>query len=126
MKTIHFLLFATLFIFIFSCNKSGNSISRFDRAKTLSSQEKDKATIQDLQLVPPATNQKDQLNKTMDSEIADTIKAPSQLILQGTSPNTDWDKKIIKTAFLKLEVKDFKSYVDCSSSSCKAVWWLCC
>ncbi len=29
-----------------------------------------------------------------------------------TSVNTDWDKKIIKTATLKLEVKDFKSYND--------------
>src|SRR5688572_6088568 len=31
------------------------------------------------------------------------------LILQGSAP-TDWDKKIIKTASLKLEVSDFKKF----------------
>ncbi|MEO5647759.1 MAG: DUF4349 domain-containing protein [Chitinophagaceae bacterium] len=36
----------------------------------------------------------------------------SPLVLQGTSPlpGADWDKKIIKTATLKLEIKDIKSY----------------
>ncbi|MEJ7822849.1 MAG: DUF4349 domain-containing protein, partial [Chitinophagaceae bacterium] len=42
----------------------------------------------------------------------DSTGTSSQLILQGSAPNqsADWDKKIIKTAFLKLEVKDFKTY----------------
>jgi len=39
--------------------------------------------------------------------------------LQGSAPNSDWDKKIIKTAFLKLEVKDFKIYTEISHKAAK-------
>ena len=43
---------------------------------------------------------------------SDTSTTSSDNVLQGTLPgqNPDWDKKIIKTADLKLEVKDFKRY----------------
>ena len=41
--------------------------------------------------------------------------------LQGSVPgqNPDWDKKIIKTGFLKLEVKDFKMFSDLVHRSAK-------
>ncbi len=42
---------------------------------------------------------------------ATTDSANSQLTVKAVA-NPDWDKKIIKTATLKLEVKDFKSYND--------------
>ena len=39
----------------------------------------------------------------------DTIASPTQA---AVIPNPDWDSKIIKTASLKLEIKDFKKYND--------------
>ena len=43
---------------------------------------------------------------------ADTMATPKTLPLQGTQPSVkmDWDKKIIKTADINLELKDYKSY----------------
>jgi len=94
MKTIHSLLLATFFLFIFSCNKSNNSESKTD---LLQVNEK------------PSAKE----NKAADIEFAKT-DSTGGIALQGTTPgqNPDWDKKIIKTAFLKLEVKDFKTYSD--------------
>ena len=44
----------------------------------------------------------------------DSSGIQTSIVLQGSSPgqNPDWDKKIIKTADLKIEVKDFKSFAD--------------
>lgn len=42
--------------------------------------------------------------------LADTAGFSFQFAQNVPVKNVDWDKKIIKTAFLKLEVKDFKSY----------------
>ena len=43
-------------------------------------------------------------------EVADSAASPDSPIPTKPAANPDWDKKIIKTATLKLEVKDFKSY----------------
>lgn len=43
-------------------------------------------------------------------KLADTAGFSFQFTQNAPIKNVDWDKKIIKTAFLKLEVKDFKSY----------------
>lgn len=52
-------------------------------------------------------------SKAEDETSSDTIGSFSQFILQGSSPKQDdWDKKIIKTAYLKLEIKNFKTYSD--------------
>lgn len=95
MKKIFLLLFALVTFFIFSCNKSGNSDSEL---KT-----------QDLTLTTPAVKDEAVSNKLFKNKNSDSS---SGISLQGTTPgqNPDWDKKIIKTAFLKLEVKDFKTY----------------
>ena len=56
------------------------------------------------------------LNKVSSKEIntaeADTSRTTSNIPLQGTVPgqNSDWDKKIIKTATLQVEVKNFSQY----------------
>ncbi len=97
MKPIFFLLFA-LSTLILSCDNFHSSKDKNSAVK---------AETLDLSLAPPgmkATN--DELFKTKET---DTINGIS---LKGYAPgqNPDWDKKIIKTAFLKLEVKDFKSY----------------
>lgn len=100
MKTIHFLLLATFVLFIFSCNKSENS------AQDLKTE--------DMTLAAPAEKDKDFENQV-------TTDTTGGISLQGTVPgqNPDWDKKIIKTAFLKLEVKDFKLYNDIVHRSAK-------
>lgn len=44
---------------------------------------------------------------------SDTTGTPQQLSPNiNSTPHIDWDKKIIKTATLKVEVKDFKSFTD--------------
>jgi hypothetical protein len=95
MKTIITLLSAASTLFIFSCDKSVHSDLKY---KT-----------RDLKMEPPIAQDKasnDELLKNRKFDITSGIS------LQGSVPgqNPDWDKKIIKTAFLKLEVKDFKEY----------------
>ena len=94
MKKLLLLLF-TLAIFA-ACHRSttGNNEKPVTQNLTLESK-------------PPAADE------AMDKVASDSTRTTSdQIILQGTSPNSDWDKKIIKTANLKLEVKDFKAYSD--------------
>ena len=40
------------------------------------------------------------------------VQLPAQLPPAKQGSNTDWDKKIIKTATLKLEIPDFKAYAE--------------
>jgi hypothetical protein len=87
-----------------------------------SSSEKDKQSSRDLTLVSPQSSTssgEDKLTETTDKSFNDSVANPSQIILQGSAPNSDWDKKIIKTAFLKLEVKDFKIYTEISHKAAK-------
>jgi hypothetical protein len=66
----------------------------------------------------PALSKKEGLN---DNIIAtDSTGKINTQVLQGTTgQNSDWDKKIIKTAFLKLEVKDFKAYTQIVHNAAK-------
>lgn len=91
------LLFITSAIFIFSCNKSDHSRSQLK--------------AEDLKLEAPAQSDKAVNNEVLSKQTADSSGAIS---LQGSAPNSnpDWEKKIIKTATLKLEVKNFKTYSD--------------
>ncbi|HEY5406406.1 MAG TPA: DUF4349 domain-containing protein [Ginsengibacter sp.] len=93
-KIISLVLICTL---LFSCD-------RFSKDKEDKSVDKDISLLQ-----APPSNAKELLPKEINS---DTSTTSNENILQGTLPgqNPDWDKKIIKTADLKLEVKDFKSY----------------
>ncbi len=86
-----------LILFIFSCNKTNQSDS--------------KLKVLDLNSTPPAAQDKLVNAESLKTQSSDTTGGIS---LQGSAPgqSPDWDKKIIKTAFLKLEVKDFKIYSD--------------
>lgn len=98
MKKITFaVLVCTL---IFSCDRKSKSDKDFD----LSVQD-----ITTLAKAPPSNN-RDLLANEINNTGSDTLTGSN--ILQGTLPgqNPDWDKKIIKTAELKLEVKDFRLY----------------
>ena len=68
------------------------------------------ASVQDMTMAKvPSSNAKELLPNEVNNDSSATANSN---VLQGTLPgqNPDWDKKIIKTADLKLEVKDFKSY----------------
>jgi Domain of unknown function (DUF4349) len=95
-KIIPVVLISTL---LFSCNRISKNKSEVDSA------------VQDMSLVKaPSSNAKTELlSKEINSDTSATVNSN---ILQGTLPgqNPDWDKKIIKTAELKLEVKDFRTY----------------
>ena len=94
-KIISLVLISTL---LFSCG----GISK--------NKQEDKFADQNMSLAKvPSSNSKEILANQINS---DTSATSNDNILQGTLPgqNPDWDKKIIKTADLKLEVKDFKLY----------------
>jgi Domain of unknown function (DUF4349) len=96
MKTIFSLLITAFIPVIFSCNKSQHSFSKDE--------------VQNLEMKAPPGQ-----DKASDIELLKTQSdSTGGISLQGSAPgqNPDWDKKIIKTGFLKLEVKDFKLYND--------------
>jgi hypothetical protein len=81
-----------------------------------SAKEKDQIADYDMQLAPLNKTEPENQNEKDKKQIpigkkqiltADTSVSPSPL---KPAEHTDWDKKIIKTATLKLEVKDFKNY----------------
>ena len=100
MKKIFFLLISLAFFL--SCNKISDS----------------KPEVKEMQSMAPALSKKGGLN---DNIIAtDSTGKINTQVLQGTTgQNSDWDKKIIKTAFLKLEVKDFKAYTQIVHNAAK-------
>lgn len=109
MKKILFLLFT--FAILAACNNSSTG-------------SKDELATQDLKLEePPAPKlpKRNGFNKLIEKVGTDSTGTSSQLILQGSTPNqsADWDKKIIKTAYLKLEVKKIKVYVDIVHNAAK-------
>ena len=89
------------------------TMSLFAACTNSSSELKSKATTQDLNSEEPSSANKSFNESDNIIEISDSVGSSSQFIPQGSAPNNpDWDKKIIKTAFLKLEVKNFKTYAD--------------
>jgi hypothetical protein len=109
MKTISFLLFTSAF-FIFSCNRPG---SLFSKDKNSVSQNK-----QDQLLAPLAEDKATAIDGIYQNQQTDSSGG---ILLQGSAPgqNPDWDKKIIKTASLKLEVKDFNKYNEAIHNTAK-------
>ncbi len=94
-KIISLVLISTL---LFSCG----GISKY--------KSEDISADKDISLAQaPPSNAKD---LALTEKNSDTSTISNDNILQGTLPgqNPDWDKKIIKTADLKLEVRDFKLY----------------
>ncbi len=83
----------------FSCHNNSESALKDESYQEL------KETIQS-----PQQKKQDQTPiPTGQAQQTDTAKTASNESPQ-TSANIDWDKKIIKTATLKFEVKDFKTY----------------
>lgn len=97
----NFFLLSALSIFIFSCENSGTPFSKNKKLNT-------KEETKNLPLAPPQ-EMKARNDELIKNKVANTTDGIS---LQGPGQNTDWDKKIIRTAALKLEVKNFKTYND--------------
>jgi hypothetical protein len=97
MKVKYFV--AILFIaFLFhACNKANK-----DSASTK------EITLDDIKQEDKAINQEQEMNRTpMDST---TFQTGGQKQKEQPSPRINWDKKIIRTAQLSIEVKDYKTY----------------
>jgi Domain of unknown function (DUF4349) len=99
MKTKLIIASFSFFAMLISCNRN-NEIEKLSNDVTISDVQKTAfKTNEDQKQIPVTTQQ-----VTTDSG---EIPLPAKPV-----SNPDWDKKIIKNATLKLEVKDFKSYND--------------
>ncbi|MEP7318530.1 MAG: DUF4349 domain-containing protein, partial [Panacibacter sp.] len=95
------MLFAVTAVLLLSCNTSSNE-------EMLAAT---KVNDQELSNLKPEENKgKAGLYKMADNT-TDTATAPSQVFQSGQpAANPDWDKKIIKTAHVTLELKDYTNY----------------
>lgn len=90
-------------VLLLSCNKQGNNI------EASSGEMKAK----DITMNAPAKlEEEQQAQSIMMLDSTATAQPPSDNVLQAgqPAPLVDWDKKIIKTANIKLELKDYSSY----------------
>ena len=98
------IVFAAMAVLALSCNSSANKEMQHSK------------TVNDVQLsnAPAAEQKSEDADYKMATGTVDTSAAQSSdpLILQSGQPaaNPDWDKKIIKTAHVTLELKDYASY----------------
>jgi Domain of unknown function (DUF4349) len=101
MKAKQLIASILFFLILISCNRS-------DKAKGLTMLNTDLAEVKNepLQKITDKEEQKIPVG-TLQQAATDSIATP---LPAKTTANTDWDKKIIKTATLKLEVNDFKNY----------------
>ena len=101
MKTQLFIYSILFFLILNSCRREGKEKS---------------VEVMDTQMTPINSSPSQQILKKSKIPVgnfqvasADSAATPTQV---KAISNPDWDKKIIKTATLKLEVKDFKNYND--------------
>jgi len=93
-KLLPVIVIATIF---FSCNRNSKSEMQLDSLKEIKAQ------------APPQQSDKEQAPMPTGKPQQTTDSSETTISSQPPVP-VDWDKKIIKTATLKLEVKDFKMY----------------
>lgn len=102
MKTKLFITAAIVFSFFISCNRNSESARLIDSDVAISE-------IESPDLLKSMNKEQQQIPVGKYPLITtDTISSPSQNAIS----NPDWDSKIIKTASMKLEIKDFKKYND--------------
>lgn len=104
MKTKLFFVAAIFLSVLFSCNQNKTEANK-------------DALLSELKTPPGSvTTDEEQTPLTIDSQVVAPQTAdpdPQKKVTKNSIPTTtDWDKKIIKTASLRLEVKDFNSYSD--------------
>jgi len=94
------LVFFSLLSIVVACNHSPQT------------NEKSKSESHDMvmdQSLPPIQEDKGNEQKSLAADTSGTPQHPSP---NSNSTHIDWDKKIIKTATLKVEITDFKSFTD--------------
>ncbi len=97
MKARFFITSVFIFSIFVSCNKADNAKETVADLKAFELQ---KTTDAEKKQIPVGK---------FSQEPADSTASPLQSV---TASNADWNKKIIKTATVKLEIKDFKKYND--------------
>lgn len=94
------MLFAVTAVLLLACNTSSNEEMLVAN----------KVNDQELSNLKPEEKDAAGLYKMADNT-TDTASAPSQVFQSGSpAANPDWDKKIIKTAHVTLELKDYTNY----------------
>lgn len=106
MKTKLIIVCLAFLSILLSCNRASKAKDETDNTVTLSD-------------VTMSQQQKNEEKKepqipvgTLQQQVTVDSAAPPPVASNKPAANPDWDKKIIKTATLKLEVKDFKGYND--------------
>ena len=110
MKSKIFIAALLIFSFFISCNREG-------KVAELKSAEYDLADTKGTLNQQSIEKDKQQIPVGKYSPLATDTSASSSPAPVNTSP--DWDNKIIKTASVKLEIKDFKKYSDYIHNSVK-------
>ena len=105
MKTKLIIVCLAFLSMLLSCNRENKAKDETDNTVTLS----------DVAMAPEQKNEEKKEPQipvgTLQQQVT-TDSTVQQVPLNKPAANPDWDKKIIKTATLKLEVKDFKGYND--------------
>lgn len=105
MKTKLIIVCLAFLSVLLSCNRASKTKDETDNNLTLS----------DVAMAPEQKNEEKKEPQipvgTLQQQVT-TDSTVQQVPLNKPAANPDWDKKIIKTATLKLEVKDFKGYND--------------
>ncbi|MEO7306921.1 MAG: DUF4349 domain-containing protein [Ferruginibacter sp.] len=96
MKTKFFLFSLLFFSFFISCTRNAEK-SELETLNALAEPDQQKNKPDKDQQIPVGTL------------VTDSTGTPTQTVV---TVNPDWDSKIIKTATLRLEIKDFKKYND--------------
>lgn len=101
---------------LLACSSSSNKLNETADSSTGMAEDK---TIQDVQLQTPSVAKPEEkvkdvsgeFNKLITDTTAEVDNQANTVVLQNGSPtNEDWDKKIIKTAKVTLELKDYTSF----------------
>src|SRR5438477_10948695 len=92
-----------------ACNHSANNIDSINKKTKNNSSKEEEAN----KLFTP------QQNASTDTAVKFQQQKPQPEVKRNSETNPDWDKKIIKTASVNIEVKNYKSFNDLLHGSIK-------
>ncbi len=112
MKTKLFLAVCILVPVLFSCNRGNNKEKSVAADMELAELKKSEPPKNESSPEGITGNNQEPIPVGNTQPPFTTDSSPAKQPVKTVPANPDWDKKIIKTADLKVEVKDFKSYTD--------------
>lgn len=93
-----------------SCDKASDQLAQKDQ-KLATVTDAGIAEPQSMELVKKSNVTLDEMENASTADTSATaVQAPNDVLQSGSPINPDWDKKIIKTANITLELKDYKAY----------------